>query len=60
VRAYPTAVFVDRTGRVRRIHAGFVGPAAGVHYTLLVDDYRQTLEALLAEPPPAPSNPGNS
>jgi thiol-disulfide isomerase/thioredoxin len=60
VRAYPTAVFVDRTGRVRRVHAGFVGPAAGVHHSLLVDDYRQTLEALLAEPAPAPSNPGNS
>jgi thiol-disulfide isomerase/thioredoxin len=60
VRAYPTAVFVDRTGRVRRVHAGFVGPAAGVHHSLLVDDYRQTLEALLAEPPPVPSNPGNS
>jgi thiol-disulfide isomerase/thioredoxin len=60
VRAYPTAVFVDRTGRVRRVHAGFVGPAAGVRHSLLVDDYRQTLEALLAEPVPTPANPGSS
>jgi hypothetical protein len=56
VRAYPTALFIDRAGRVRRIHAGFVGPAAEVPHALLVRDYEQTIEALLAEP----VSPGSS
>jgi hypothetical protein len=58
VRAYPTALFIDRTGRVRRIHAGFVGPAAEVPHALLVQDYEQTLKELLAEP--VPVSPGSS
>ncbi|HET9693470.1 MAG TPA: TlpA disulfide reductase family protein [Steroidobacteraceae bacterium] len=50
VRAYPTALFIDRTGRVRKIHTGFAGPATGVRHELLVLEFEQTLEALLAEP----------
>jgi hypothetical protein len=49
VRAYPTTLFIDRTGRVRRIHTGFAGPATGVRHELLVQDFEQTIEALLAE-----------
>jgi hypothetical protein len=60
VRAYPTVLFIDRTGRVRRIHTGFVGPAAEVRHALLVQDYEQTLETLLAEPVPAEASPGSS
>ncbi len=49
VRAYPTAIFIDRTGRVRKIHTGFAGPATGVAHELLVHDFEQTIEQLLAE-----------
>jgi hypothetical protein len=49
VRAYPTAIFIDRTGRVRRIHTGFAGPATGVAHELLVHEFEQLLEQLLAE-----------
>ena len=50
VFAFPTTVFVDRQGRVRRIHTGFSGPATGEHYERLIEDFDATVEALLAEP----------
>ena len=56
VRAYPTALFIDRTGRVRQVHTGFAGPATGVRHELLVQEFVQTIEALLAEPAPSPEN----
>jgi thiol-disulfide isomerase/thioredoxin len=60
VRAYPTTAFIDRSGRVRRIQAGFVGPAAGVHHAQLVHEYEQTIEDLLLEPAPDPASPESS
>lgn len=54
VFAFPTTIFVDRQGKVRKIHTGFSGPATGQHYDKLVVDFTQTLDALLAETPPPP------
>jgi thiol-disulfide isomerase/thioredoxin len=54
VFAYPTTIFIDRHGKVRRIHTGFSGPATGDHYTTLVADFTRTVDALLAESPPPP------
>jgi peroxiredoxin len=47
VVAFPTTVFIDRSGVVRRIHTGFSGPATGAHYTELVKEFRSTLDSLL-------------
>jgi len=47
--AYPTLLFLDRTGRVRRIHAGFYGPATGAQYTKLRADLHTYVEELLAD-----------
>lgn len=52
VRAYPTLIFVDRAGRVRKIHTGFRGPATGVLHEMLVQEMEQTIETLLAEAAP--------
>jgi thiol-disulfide isomerase/thioredoxin len=49
VRAYPTALFLDRTGRVRKIHTGFVGPATGLAYEQLRQAFEETVATLLAE-----------
>lgn len=50
VMSYPTCIFVDRNGLVRRIRTGFYGPGTGDHY----QNYRRNLHAfveqLLAEP----------
>jgi peroxiredoxin len=50
VLAFPTTIFIDRGGRVRRIHTGFSGPGTGEHYTNLQQDFRDLITALLAEP----------
>lgn len=49
VLAYPTTIFIDRSGKVRRVHTGFSGPATGSHYDELRRDFDQTVRALLAE-----------
>jgi peroxiredoxin len=49
VFAFPTTVFLDRKGRVRRIHTGFSGPGTGEHYQRLIEDFDSTVEQLLAE-----------
>jgi thiol-disulfide isomerase/thioredoxin len=49
VYAFPTTIFVDRKGNVRKIHTGFSGPATGDHYTQFVDEVKTTLDQLLAE-----------
>lgn len=49
VRAYPTAIFIDRSGRVRDIRTGFAGPAAGITHELQVHEVERTIEQLLAE-----------
>jgi thiol-disulfide isomerase/thioredoxin len=49
VYAFPTVIFIDRKGRVRKIHTGFSGPATGEHYRQFVDEFNHTIEQLLAE-----------
>jgi thiol-disulfide isomerase/thioredoxin len=54
VFAFPTTIFVDRAGTVRKLHTGFSGPATGEHYERLTAEFRRTIDTLLAEPAPAP------
>jgi peroxiredoxin len=49
VYAFPTTIFIDRKGRVRKIHTGYSGPATGEHYTQFVTEFKSTLDQLLAE-----------
>jgi hypothetical protein len=48
--AFPTTIFLDRTGRVRTVHAGFHGPATGAAHAALRREFDRTVERLLAEP----------
>jgi len=48
--AYPTSLFLGRDGRIREVHAGFVGPAAGAQHARHVEELRTTIERLLREP----------
>jgi peroxiredoxin len=50
VLAYPTTIFIDRDGRVRKIHTGFSGPGTGAHYTRLQEEYTDLVTTMLAEP----------
>ncbi len=49
VLSYPTTIFVDRKGRVRRIHTGFSGPGTGEHYLVLTERTEALVSNLLEE-----------
>jgi thiol-disulfide isomerase/thioredoxin len=50
--SYPTCIFIDRQGRVRRIHTGFYGPGTGRYYEAYAQELEAFLRQLLAEPAP--------
>lgn len=47
VLAFPTTIFVDRDGEVRRIHTGFTGPGTGHYYDQFVKEFNETADGLL-------------
>ena len=49
VIAFPTTVFLGRDGRVRRVHAGFYGPALGAQHERLVGEFDGEVRQLLSE-----------
>ncbi|HAW52262.1 MAG TPA: TlpA family protein disulfide reductase [Flavobacteriales bacterium] len=49
ITSFPTAVFVDRNGKIRRVHTGFYGPGTGEYYTRYKKDLISFLEELLGE-----------
>ena len=49
VLAFPTTVFLGRDGRVRRVHAGFYGPALGEQHERLVGEFDGEIRRLLGE-----------
>ncbi len=49
VMSYPTSIFIDRQGKVRKIHTGFTGPGTGVHYTRYVEEFNAFMNELLNE-----------
>lgn len=50
INSYPTTIFLDKKGLVRRIHTGFNGPATGEEYEHFVDDFTRFIDKLLEEP----------
>lgn len=48
-KAYPTMLIIDRSGRVRRVHTGFNGPATGAHYETQNRELAAFVDELLAE-----------
>lgn len=49
VLSYPTSIFIDKTGKVRKIHTGFNGPATGENYEEFKKEFEGFVEALLVE-----------
>ncbi len=47
--AFPTILFLGRDGRVRRVHAGFHGLAAGAQHRRQVREFEEEIEKLLDE-----------
>ena len=49
VYAFPTTIFIDRKGVVRKIHTGFSGPPPAITTPSSCDEVKATLDQLLAE-----------
>jgi thiol-disulfide isomerase/thioredoxin len=49
VLAFPSTIFIDKQGKVRRIHTGFSGPGTGKYYEEFVEEFNQFIDKLLAE-----------
>src|ERR1035437_757746 len=49
IYSYPTTIFIDKKGKVRRIHTGYSGPATGHYYDRWIDDFTSFVDKLLKE-----------
>jgi thiol-disulfide isomerase/thioredoxin len=49
VMSFPTTIFLDKKGNVRRIHTGFSGPGTGTYYEELVGEFNLFVDKLLNE-----------
>ncbi|WP_066217663.1 peroxiredoxin family protein [Formosa haliotis] len=49
VLSYPTAIYIDKNGKVRKIHTGFNGPATGNLYKEYKSDFESFMSKLLNE-----------
>jgi peroxiredoxin len=49
VMSFPTTIFIDKQGRVRKIHTGFNGPGTGKYYAEFIIEFNDFLNILLNE-----------
>lgn len=49
VLSYPTSIFIDKKGDVRKIHTGFNGPATGEKYMDFKKEFESFVKELLSE-----------
>nr|MBP6140155.1 TlpA family protein disulfide reductase [Bacteroides sp.] len=49
LKSYPTTIFIDKKGNVRKIHTGFNGPATGLFYDEFKSEFNKLVDELLAE-----------
>ena len=47
--SFPTTLFIDKNGVVRKIHTGFNGPATGQKYTTFKNEFETFVSQLLEE-----------
>ena len=47
--AFPSMIFIGRDGTVRKTHAGYSGPATGIHHQAFKKEFSEIINALLAE-----------
>ncbi|MBL7699752.1 MAG: TlpA family protein disulfide reductase [Chitinophagaceae bacterium] len=48
-RAFPTTLFIDRKGRISKIHSGYSGPATGKFYEEFIREFNEEVDKLLRE-----------
>ena len=50
IKVFPSTVFLDKAGKVRKIHTGFFGPGTGEHHIKFKKEFETVVTELLAEP----------
>lgn len=51
VASFPTTLYIDRNGTIRKVHSGFYGPGTGEFYSNFSSETSQLIEQLLQEKP---------
>ncbi|MDG1476172.1 MAG: TlpA disulfide reductase family protein [Vicingaceae bacterium] len=49
IMSYPTSIFIDRKGNIRKIRTGFYGPGTGDYYNRYIEKTNDFVAKLLAE-----------
>ncbi|MDU1905122.1 MAG: TlpA disulfide reductase family protein [Dysgonomonas sp.] len=47
LKSYPTTIFIDKKGVIRKIHTGFNGPATGLFYEEFKTEFNKLVDGLL-------------
>ena len=50
VMSFPTTIFIDKNGKVSKIHTGFNGPATGKYYEEFIKEFNLDVDQLLNVP----------
>jgi thiol-disulfide isomerase/thioredoxin len=49
ISAFPTTIYIDKKGMIRKVYTGYYGPATGSYHTDYVKETRNYIEKLLKE-----------
>ncbi|HVU85232.1 MAG TPA: TlpA disulfide reductase family protein, partial [Puia sp.] len=49
IAGFPTTLFIDKKGSVRKISTGFNGPGTGDHYEIFQKEFNELVDGLLKE-----------
>ena len=49
LQGFPTTIFIDKKGNVRKIHTGYDGPATGQHHEAFKKEFEHLVNSLLNE-----------
>jgi thiol-disulfide isomerase/thioredoxin len=49
IKAFPSMILIGKDGTVRKTHAGYAGPATGIHHVTFKQKFTEDINALLAE-----------
>ena len=47
IKGFPTSIFIDKKGNVRKIYTGFNGPGTGEHYKEFQKEFDETIDGFL-------------
>jgi thiol-disulfide isomerase/thioredoxin len=49
ILSYPTTIYIDKSGEVRKIHTGFNGPATGEKFVEFKEEFNKTIQELTSD-----------